>query len=105
MSLKRNAGMAVAVTAGVAGALMMSALPAQAQPGDRGGNGGNGGGFAVSCGFSHSASADPIVMPGPRCRRAPGPRSSSRRSPFRSAGMGPALTLRTTSRILPSQPR
>ena len=64
MSLKRNAGMAVAVTAGVAGALMMSALPAQAQPGDRGGNGGNGGGFAVSCGFSHSASADPIVMPG-----------------------------------------
>ena len=64
MNFKRNAGMAVAVTAGVAGALIMSALPAQAQPGDRGGNGGNGGGFAVSCGFSHSASADPIVMRG-----------------------------------------
>ncbi len=59
--------MAVALTSGVAGALILSALPAQAQPGDRGGNGGNGGnggGFAVSCGFSHSASADPIVMPG-----------------------------------------
>ena len=56
--------MAVAVTAGVAGALIMSASPAQAQPGDRGGNGGNRGGFVVSCGFSHSASTDPIVMPG-----------------------------------------
>ena len=64
MSFKRNAGMAVAVAAGVAGALIMSASPAQAQPGDRGGNGGNRGGFVVSCGFSHSASTDPIVMPG-----------------------------------------
>ena len=52
------------MAAGVAGALIMSASPAQAQPGDRGGNGGNGGGFVVSCGFSHSASTDPIVMPG-----------------------------------------
>lgn len=64
MGFKRSAGMAVALTFGVAGALILSALPAQAQPGDRGGNGGNRGGFAVSCGFSHSASADPIVMPG-----------------------------------------
>ncbi len=70
MGFKRSAGMAVVLAAGVAGALIVSALPAQAQPGergsngDRGGNGGNGGGFAVSCGFSHSASADPIVMPG-----------------------------------------
>ena len=64
MGFKRNAGIAVALTVGVAGALILSALPAQAQPGDRGGNGGNGGGFAVSCGFSHSASTDPIVMPG-----------------------------------------
>jgi hypothetical protein len=64
VGFKRNAGIAVALTVGVAGALILSALPAQAQPGDRGGNGGNGGGFAVSCGFSHSASTDPIVMPG-----------------------------------------
>ena len=54
----------MALTAGVAGALIASTLPAQAQPGDRGGNGGNAGRFVVSCGFSHAKSSDPIVMPG-----------------------------------------
>jgi hypothetical protein len=61
---RRCAGIAVALTAGVAGALIASTLPAQAQPGDRGGHGGNAGGFVVSCGFSHSNSSDPIVVPG-----------------------------------------
>ena len=64
MGFRRSAGVALALTAGVAGALVVSALPAQAHPGDRGGNGGGGGGFAVGCAFSHSGSADPIVMPG-----------------------------------------
>jgi hypothetical protein len=67
MDFMRKAVLAVTLTAGVAGALVLSTLPAQAQPGDRNGNGrtvGNGGGLAVSCGFSHADSADPIVMPG-----------------------------------------
>ena len=57
MDFKRTAVLAVALTAGFAGALIASTLPAQAQPGDRGGNGGNAGGFVVSCGFSHSNSS------------------------------------------------
>jgi hypothetical protein len=66
MSITRSTIAAVSITAGIAGALIMSALPAQAHPGHEG-NGGNrqgGGGFAVQCDFSHSASVDPIVMPG-----------------------------------------
>jgi hypothetical protein len=66
MSITRSTIAAISITAGIAGALIMSALPAQAAPGDNG-NGGNrqgGGGFAVQCDFSHSASVDPIVMPG-----------------------------------------
>lgn len=63
MSITRNAIAAVVVTAGIAGALVLSALPAQAHPGDNGTRGG-GGGFVVECGFSHSGTVDPIVMPG-----------------------------------------
>ena len=66
MSITRSTIAAVSITAGIAGALIISALPAQAHPGHDG-NGGNrqgGGGFTVQCDFSHSASVDPIVMPG-----------------------------------------
>ena len=66
MNFTRSTIAAVAITAGIAGALILSSVPAAAAPGDNG-NGGNrqgGGGFAVQCDFSHSASVDPIVMPG-----------------------------------------
>ena len=67
MSITRSTIAAISITAGIAGALIMSALPAQAHPGHDGNQGGNrqgGGGFTVQCDFSHSASVDPIVMPG-----------------------------------------
>ncbi len=67
MSITRSTIAAISITAGIAGALIMSALPAQAHPGhdgDQGGNRQGGGGFTVQCDFSHSASVDPIVMPG-----------------------------------------
>ena len=66
MSITRSTIAAVSITAGIAGALIMSSVPATAAPMDNG-NGGNrqgGGGFTVQCDFSHSASVDPIVMPG-----------------------------------------
>ena len=61
MSITRSTIAAVSITAGIAGALVLSAMPAQAHPGD---NGTRGGGFVVDCSFSHSATVDPIVMPG-----------------------------------------
>ena len=67
MNIGRSSIAAVSITAGIVGALIMSALPAQAHPGHGGNQSGNrqgGGGFAVQCDFSHSASVDPIVMPG-----------------------------------------
>ena len=66
MSITRSTIAAVSITAGIAGALIMSALPAQAHPGHDGnqGNRQGGGGFTVQCDFSHSATVDPIVMPG-----------------------------------------
>ena len=65
MRINRNAISAVSITAGIAGALVLSAMPAQALPGDNGArDGGGGGGFVVDCTFSHSATVDPIVMPG-----------------------------------------
>jgi len=66
MSITRSTIAAISITAGIAGALIMSSVPATAAPMDNG-NGGNrqgGGGFTVQCDFSHSASVDPIVMPG-----------------------------------------
>ena len=66
MSITRSTIAAVSITAGIAGALIMSSAAATAAPMDNG-NGGNrqgGGGFTVQCDFSHSASVDPIVMPG-----------------------------------------
>ena len=66
LSITRSTIAAVSITAGITGALILSSVPAAAAPGDNG-NGGNrqgGGGFAVQCDFSHSASVDPIVMPG-----------------------------------------
>ena len=66
MSITRNAIAAASITAGIAGALILSALPAQAHPGHDRNQGGRqgGGGFGVQCEFSHSSSVDPIVMPG-----------------------------------------
>ena len=63
MRINRNAISAVSITAGIAGALVLSAMPAQALPGDNGARDG-GGGFVVDCAFSHSGTVDPIVMPG-----------------------------------------
>ena len=66
MSITRSTIAAISITAGIAGALILSSVPATAAPMDNG-NGGNrqgGGGFTVQCDFSHSASVDPIVMPG-----------------------------------------
>ena len=64
MRINRNAISAVSITAGIAGALVLSAMPAQALPGDNGARDGGGGGFVVDCAFSHSGTVDPIVMPG-----------------------------------------
>ena len=66
MSITRSTIAAVSITAGIAGALILSAMPAQAHPGHDGnqGNRQGGGGFTVQCDFSHSATVDPIVMPG-----------------------------------------
>ena len=65
MRINRKAIAAVSITAGIAGALVLSAMPAQAHPGHNGArDGGGGGGFVVDCTFSHSATVDPIVMPG-----------------------------------------
>ena len=66
MSITRSSIAAVSITASIAGALILSSVPVQAAPGDQGnrGNRQGGGGFAVQCDFSHSASVDPIVMPG-----------------------------------------
>ncbi|MSZ58580.1 MAG: DUF1996 domain-containing protein, partial [Actinobacteria bacterium] len=65
MRINRKAIAAVSITAGIAGALVLSAMPAQAHPGHNGArDGGGGGGFVVDCAFSHSATVDPIVMPG-----------------------------------------
>ena len=63
MRINRNTIAAVSITAGIAGALVLSAVPAQALPGDNGARDG-GGGFVVDCAFSHSGTVDPIVMPG-----------------------------------------
>ncbi len=65
MRINRKAIAAVSITACIAGALVLSAMPAQAHPGHNGArDGGGGGGFVVDCTFSHSATVDPIVMPG-----------------------------------------
>ena len=64
MRINRKAIAAVSITAGIAGALVLSAMPAQALPGDNGARDGGGGGFVVDCAFSHSGTVDPIVMPG-----------------------------------------
>ena len=66
MSITRSTIAAVSITACIAGALILSAMPAQAHPGHDGnqGNRQGGGGFTVQCDFSHSATVDPIVMPG-----------------------------------------
>ena len=66
MSITRSTIAAVSITAGIAGALIMSSVPATAAPMDNVNfsNRQGGGGFTVQCDFSHSASVDPIVMPG-----------------------------------------
>lgn len=66
MNITRKVIAAASISAGIAGSLVLSAMPVQAHPGHNGARdgGSGGGGFIVDCAFSHSATVDPIVMPG-----------------------------------------